>query len=214
MKIRGTFSGKKWRLQRQRSTVSRNRKFLGKWNSFLVLSRAHFYTSTWFTLLSRNLAAKSLDNGPKDQVSQHLTGSAFSCTLALLSLGMVISYILLLRSRSQFPPVSIFSSQLFRAFLRSVCIRPSLFFRFTRTHWCPSFAYSLSLVFSPIHLNSCKPFSFYLFLLPSSLLLSLSLSFVYAFMPIWLVLLGRFHRDLSPCTCCWLVSMTGGGLSF
>lgn len=99
--------------------VSRNRKFLGKWNFLRILFRAHFYTSTWFTLFSRNLAAKSLDNGPKDQVFQQLTGSAFSCTLTLLSLGMVISYILLLRSRSQFPPASISSSQLFHAFLVS-----------------------------------------------------------------------------------------------
>lgn len=91
-------------------------------------------------------------------------------------------------------------------FLRPVCIRASLFFRFTRTRWCPSLAYppACFLFYPSEQLRT----SLFLSLLPSLFL------YFYAFMPIWLVLLGRFHRDLSPCTCCWLVSMTGGGLSF
>lgn len=137
----------------------------------------------------------SLDNDPKDQVSQQLTGSAFSCFLTLLSFRererereQLSSYIFFLRLHPQFPLVPI-SFQLFHTFL----VPWSCLYKIVIV-----FQIHANLLMSVSSLFPIHPFSF----LPRyfSALLTLSLFVLLVFMLIRLVLLTWLftHDQFHP----------------
>lgn len=184
-KIRATLSEESdWYGNRSVSVPPRNRKFPGRRNSLRVPDHARFRASPWFTWLSRNLAAAlpwqrlrgpGIPGSSRDPL--FLVLSRFPRSEWLSPIFSFYACTLNFRLSLFLPNYSILFS-----FPRSVCIRPSLFFRFTRTCWCPLLLYFLTLVFSSTYLDIFQ-------LLFLSLSFSLFLSFACEFILIRLVLL-------------------------
>jgi len=154
-----------WYGGRSVSVLSQNRKFPGKRNSLRVL----LFVSTLQRDLFGRVEIQRRDPSTRAPRTRHPNSSRDPPFLVLSrllrsewlsSISSFYAYTLNFR-------LFLFLSNCLTLFLftQTVCIGQSPFFRFTRTRWCSSLFYSLSLVFSIIRLERSESFFFYIIFL-------------------------------------------------